>query len=89
MKQRKVTMLELGLVAGTRALTGLGIGLLLSSRLSDAQRRTLGWSLLLLGAMSTVPLAIRILRKPGEPSTPERGRTAGGNAKPAMVPEYA
>ncbi|HEX3869681.1 MAG TPA: hypothetical protein VHV77_04510 [Pirellulales bacterium] len=52
---------ELGLIAATRAMLGVGIGLLVGEHLSDNHRKTLGWSLLLAGAISTIPLAIDVL----------------------------
>jgi len=49
---------ELGLVAGTRAMLGAGIGLLLADRLSDQQRKGVGWTLVAIGALTTIPLAM-------------------------------
>jgi hypothetical protein len=63
MYETKITLPELGLVGGTRAVLGLGLGLLLAGRLSDEQRRAAGWSLFLVGALSTIPLAIDVLAK--------------------------
>ncbi len=60
MKETRVTLPELALIAGTRAAAGAGLGLLLSNRLSDSQRRAVGWTLLLVGALSTVPLALEV-----------------------------
>jgi len=51
---------ELGLVAGTRALLGAGIGLLIASKLSDAQRRDIGWTLVAVGVLTTLPLALMV-----------------------------
>ena len=39
MKQHEVTVPQIGLIAGTRAMLGAGIALLLSEKLSDEQRR--------------------------------------------------
>jgi hypothetical protein len=61
MYETKITLPELGLVAGTRAVAGLGLGLLLAGRMNDSTRRTVGWSLLLVGALSTIPLAMDLL----------------------------
>lgn len=63
MYQTKITLPELGLVGGTRAVLGLGLGLLLAGKMSDEQRRAIGWSLFLVGALSTIPLAIDVLGK--------------------------
>ena len=60
MRETKITIPELVLVAGTRALAGAGIGLLLANRLSDDQRRAVGWTLFLVGALSTIPLAFEV-----------------------------
>ena len=54
---------ELGLIAGTRGALGAGIALLVGDRLSAEQRRAVGWTLLLVGALSTIPLAIDVFGK--------------------------
>jgi hypothetical protein len=63
MLQTKVTLPELGLVAGTRAVLGTGLGLLLAGKLSNRKRKAVGWSLLIAGALTTIPLAIELLSK--------------------------
>ena len=54
---------EIGLISDTRAMGGAGIGLLLADRLSEKQRKAVGWTLFLIGASSTVPLAMDVFRK--------------------------
>jgi hypothetical protein len=49
---------ELGLVAGTRGMLGAGIGLLLADKLSNDQRKGVGWTLVAIGALTTIPLAM-------------------------------
>jgi hypothetical protein len=68
MRTTQITLPELILVAGTRALLGAGLGLLLADRLSPDQRRAAGWALFLVGALSTVPLGLEIFghRAPAE-----------------------
>ena len=61
LKERKVTLPELILVAGTRAALGVGLGLLLKDRLNKDQRRGAGLALVILGGLSTIPLALEIL----------------------------
>lgn len=61
MIRRNVSFPELGLIAGTRAALGAGIGLLLADRLNDDQRRATGWTLLAVGVLSTIPLAVEVL----------------------------
>ena len=60
MRETRITLPELVLVAGTRAALGAGLGLLLADRLSDEQRRAIGWTLFLFGALSTVPIAFEV-----------------------------
>ena len=60
MKETRITVPELMLVAGTRAILGVGIGLLLADRLSDGQRKGAGWALTLVGALTTIPLALEV-----------------------------
>ena len=61
MRETRVSLPELALIGGTRAALGAGIGLLLADRLSEEQRRAVGWTLLLVGAITTVPLALEVL----------------------------
>ena len=60
MRETRLTLPEHGLIAGTRAALGAGVGLLLADRLSQDQRRAVGWTLFLVGALSTVPLAFEV-----------------------------
>ena len=60
MRETKITLPELVLIAGTRAALGAGVGLLLADRLSNEQRRAVGWTLFLFGALSTIPLAFEV-----------------------------
>ena len=63
LKERKITLPELALIGGTRVALGAGLGFLLTNKLSDEQRRAAGWVLLLVGAITTIPLAIQVLGK--------------------------
>jgi hypothetical protein len=58
MMKTELRLPELVLIAGTRALLGAGIGLLAADRLSKRQRTTIGGTLVAIGALSTVPLAV-------------------------------
>jgi hypothetical protein len=60
MKETRISVPELALIAGTRAILGVGAGLLLADRLSHKKRKAVGWSLFLVGALSTIPLAIEV-----------------------------
>ena len=61
MIRRTVTLPEIGLIAGTRAALGAGIGLLVADRLNDDQRRAVGWTLLAVGVLSTIPLFAHVI----------------------------
>ena len=61
MNPKQVTVPELALIAGTRAALGAGIGLLVADRLSREQRRAVGWTLVAVGAITTIPLAAEVL----------------------------
>jgi len=60
---------ERGLIAGTRGLLGAGVGLLLASRLSDGQRRDIGWTLVAIGVLTTLPLALMVFDRRRLPPT--------------------
>jgi uncharacterized membrane protein YfcA len=76
MRETRLTLPELALIAGTRAALGAGLGLLLADRLPESQRKAVGWTLLLVGAVSTVPLAIEVLGR----SRPSPGGWLAGDA---------
>jgi len=61
MKETRLTIPELALVAGTRAALGGGIALLLADRLTRDQRKAVGLTLFLVGAITTIPLGILVL----------------------------
>jgi hypothetical protein len=63
MMKAELTMPEIALLAGTRGMLGAGAGLLLADRLSDDQRKAVGWTLLIAGAISTIPLLLEVLSK--------------------------
>ena len=71
-----VTLPELALIAGTRGMLGAGVGLLLSGRLEGGQRRALGWGLVAVGVLTTVPLALQVLAgmAPAAPAPSRRAR---------------
>ena len=59
---KKVTLAvpELGLIAMTRAMVGVGIGLLLSEALDKRTARGVGIALVAVGVLTTVPLLLRV-----------------------------
>jgi hypothetical protein len=63
MKTSELSLPEIALIAGTRAMVGAGAGLLLADRFDKDKRKAIGWTLLIIGAVSTIPLAIEVLSK--------------------------
>jgi hypothetical protein len=63
MKSFELPLPLLGAVVGTRALLGAGIGLLVAGTLTPAERRTIGWTLVAIGGLSTIPLAIGVFSR--------------------------
>src|SRR5262249_25459493 len=61
MRETQVTLPELALIAGTRVALGAGLRLIVADRPSDDQRKAIGWTLFLIGAITTVPLAFEVL----------------------------
>jgi hypothetical protein len=74
MIERTVTLPQLGLIAGTRAALGAGVALLLGDRLNSEQRRAVGWTLTLVGVISTFPLVAGVFGSPS-PSRSAAPRT--------------
>jgi hypothetical protein len=66
MLERKLTLPEILLIAGTRVVLGAGIGLLISTRLSRHERKAAGLALALVGGLTTIPLALGVIRKRSE-----------------------
>jgi hypothetical protein len=63
MQERKLTIAEIILIAGTRVALGAGIGLLLSSKLNNDQRKAAGLALAIVGGLTTIPLALGVIGK--------------------------
>jgi hypothetical protein len=63
MKTADLTIPEIMILASTRAMAGAGAALLLADRLNPDQRKAVGWTLFLIGALSTIPIAANIFMK--------------------------
>lgn len=62
MKQVVLRTPELGFVVVTRAALAFGVGLLVSRRMSDEQRTRIGGALVAVGALSTIPALMLVMR---------------------------
>ena len=61
MRQFHLTPPLLGFIVATRAALAFGAALLLADRIPKGRRRTIGLSMVALGAATTVPAAIALL----------------------------
>src|SRR5436305_11772491 len=68
MMERKLTVAEIILIAGTRVALGAGIGLLLSTGLTTVNRKAAGFVLPLVGGLLLITLPLVVLGK-DEPAT--------------------
>lgn len=66
MREVRLTVPELLFVVGTRAMLAGGVALLIASRLSRDQRRFIGATLAIIGAVSTIPAAMAVFGKESE-----------------------
>lgn len=56
MKPANLSVSEIGLIAMTRGMLGAGVALLNAEKLSREQRRAIGWTLVGVGVVTTIPL---------------------------------
>jgi hypothetical protein len=61
MKETRLSLPELALIAGTRAALGAGVALLLGDMLTKEQKKAVGWTLFFVGAVTTVPLVADVI----------------------------
>ncbi len=88
MREREITLPELGMVAGTRVMLGAGLGLLLGAKLNNGQRQGAGWALLAVGALTTIPLALEILGRGSAHSANEPGKAVGNERTTGATPRF-
>ncbi len=70
MREHRVTLSQLTLMGSADGLLSFGVGLLVGGWLSTSHRRALGTALLVTGALSAIPVAFMMLKKP-KPATPQ------------------
>jgi hypothetical protein len=63
MKIYNVTVPEIAIVAATRGMAGAGAGLLVADYLRPETRRAVGWTLLGIGLLTTIPIAMALFGK--------------------------
>ena len=63
LKRVSLRIPEIGFIAGTRAAFGAGLGLLLADKLDRRQRNKLGWVLVMIGVLTTIPVVMNVVRK--------------------------
>jgi hypothetical protein len=61
MKRFEVSLPQLAFIAATRGLGGAGAALLIAPFLKVGTRRKLGWALLGIGVLTTIPIAVRLV----------------------------
>ena len=81
MDRTPLSIPEIAIIGGTRAALGAGLGLLLADRLSDDQRRAVGWTLFGVGVITTVPIALQLFRHRGETGS-ERATPGSATQRP-------
>ena len=60
MKTFEVSLPEMGFVAVTRGMAGAGVGLLLAECFRPETRKAIGWTLIAVGALTTLPIAATV-----------------------------
>ena len=82
MKQVMLTIPTFGFIVATRAALGVGIGLLVASRMPQSRRRQVGAALVAIGAATTVPSIMSVVRGRRRAS---RARRAAAGRDPRLI----
>jgi hypothetical protein len=62
MQRTPLSIPEIAIIGGTRAMLGAGVGMLIADRLNRDQRRAVGWTLFAIGALTTIPIAVQLFK---------------------------
>jgi len=62
MKQATLSLPELGAIVATRGMLAAGAAFLLAEKIPSNRRKKIAWPLIAIGVVSTVPLAIRVIK---------------------------
>ena len=84
MKSISLDLPTLGFIVSTRAALGVGIGLLVSEQLPADRRKAIGRTLIAIGAATTIPAALAVIRslrriQPERDELTNPQRTAAGS----------
>ena len=71
MKDRTLSLHQLFFIVGTRALLASGVALLASRKMKDRTRLRAGTALLAIGAITTIPAVLLVIRSGHEDTNPE------------------
>jgi hypothetical protein len=63
MREIPLTVPEIGMINSTRFIIGIGVGLLLAGTLNKHARKPVGLSLLFVGTLVSIPVAMAFLGK--------------------------
>ena len=63
MTRTELSLPELAALAATRGMLGMGIGMLVAKDLRKRNRRAIGWILIGVGVLSTIPLVATVIER--------------------------
>jgi hypothetical protein len=63
MEKPDITLPDLALIVGTRGMLAAGLALLLADKLPRDQQKAIGWTLTVIGAVTTIPIAFKLFGK--------------------------
>jgi hypothetical protein len=84
MRQTTLRIPDLMLLVGTRVALGVGIGLLVATRFDERARKGAGAALVIVGALTTVPILLSIRASRSERMS---GSETAARLGASMVPE--
>ena len=61
MRKFEVSVPEVAFVAATRGMAGAGVGLLVSDLVPARHRKVVGWTLVAVGILTTLPIAATVI----------------------------
>jgi hypothetical protein len=79
MKEVTLRAPDLMLLVGTRVALGIGVGLLVATRLEERARKSAGVALLLVGALTTLPILLNVRAGAARAAGSERAGEAVGS----------